>query len=72
LVSFIGKGVLEQYSQTVEIKEPVAVACLPDLMKLPEDYRENAIAVRDGKVLLLDELIRDDDEIIVFLSVMGG
>ena len=72
MASIIGKGVLKQYSQTVKIHEPVSVTCLPDLIKLPEDYRENVIAVRDGKVLSLDELLSDDDEIVLFLTVMGG
>jgi len=72
LASITGKGVLKQYSQTVEIKEPVPVARLPELMKLPENYHENIIAVKDGKVLSLDELMCDDDDIIVFVSVMGG
>ena len=72
MASITGKGVLKQYSQTVEIKEPVPVARLPELMKLPENYHENIIAVKDGKVLSLDELMCDDDDIIVFVSVMGG
>ena len=72
MASIIGKGVLKQYSQTVEIHEPVPVASLPELMKLPEKYRENVIAVKAGKVLSQDELMSDDDEIILFISVMGG
>jgi len=72
VAAIIGKGVLKQYSQTVEIKAPVPAAVLPELMKLPEIYRENIIAVRDGRVLPPDELLNDGDEIILFLSVMGG
>ena len=72
LASIIGKGVLKPYSQTVEILKPVPVTCLPELMKLPEEYHENIIAVRDGKVLSLDELMSDEDEITVFITVMGG
>ena len=72
MASIKGIGVLEPYSQAVTISEPVAVACLPELMKLPEMYRENIIAVRDRKVLSLDELLGNDDEILVFVSAMGG
>ena len=68
----IGKGVLKPYSQTVEIHEPAPVTSLPELMKLPEEYHENVIAVRDGKVLSLDEMLSDDDEITVFITAMGG
>ena len=68
----IGKGVLKPYSQTIIFPEPVPTAHLPELMKLPETYRENLIAVRGNKALSLDELIYDDDEINIFISVMGG
>lgn len=72
MVSIVGKGVLEPYSQALVISEPVRAACLSELMKLPENYRDNVIAVRDNRALSLDELIYDDDEISVFVSVMGG
>ena len=72
MASIIGKGLLKPYSQTVVLSEPVPVAELPELMKVPEEYRENIIAVRDGKVLSLDNLLNDGDEILVFVSVMGG
>ena len=72
MASIIGKGILKQYSQTVEIHGSVPASSIPDLMKLPENYRENVIAVRDGKVLSLDDPVNDDDEIILFISVMGG
>jgi hypothetical protein len=72
MATIIGKGVLEPYSQTLVFPEPVPAACLPALMKVPESYRENIIPVRDGKVLSLDELLYDKDEILVFVSVMGG
>ena len=72
VASIIGKGNLKPYSQTVSLPDPVPVSCLPELIKLPDIYRENIIAVRDGKVLSLDELLYEDDEIIIFMSVMGG
>ena len=72
MARIIGKGVLEPYSQSLVFPEPVKVACLPELMKLPEAYRENVIAVRDGKALTLNNLLYDSDEILLFISVMGG
>ena len=72
MASIIGKGVLEPFSQTLVFEEPVTAACLPGLMKLPEAFRENIIAVRNGRVLSLDELLYNDDEILVFVAVMGG
>ena len=67
-----GIGVLKPYSKTVAIPKPVPTACLPELIELPEVYRENIIAVRNSKVLSLDELVDDNDEILVFIAVMGG
>jgi len=72
MTSIVGQGVLKPYSQTLLLTEPVRVANLPELMKLPENYHENVIAVRDNKALSLDELLYDNDEILVFISVMGG
>ena len=72
MASIIGKGVLEPYSQILELPEPVPAVRLADLLKLPEAYHENTIAVRDNRALSLDELIYNGDEILVFVSVMGG
>ena len=72
MASIIGKGALKAYSKIVKIHDPMPVACLPGLMKLPEKYRDNIIAVKDGKVLSRETLLKDDDEILVFISVMGG
>ena len=72
MASIIGTGTLKPYSQKLAFPEPVPVACLPELMKLPDIYSENIITVRDSKVLTLDELLHDDDVILVFVPVMGG
>ena len=72
MAKITGKGVLKPFSQTVEFTEPLPAAVLIELLKLPETYREEVIAVKDGKVLSLDELVSNGDEIFVFLSVMGG
>lgn len=72
MVKIIGKGVLKPYSQTVELTESLPAAGLLELLKLPEIYREEIIAVKNGRVLSLDELVCNNDEIVVFLSVMGG
>ena len=72
MTSIIGRGVLEPYSQTAEFSKPVSAASLPEIMKLPEPYHKNIIAVRNNKVLSLNELLYDGDEIIVFISAMGG
>ena len=72
MASIVGKGVLKPYSQTAVFSVPVPVACLPDLMKLPEDLCESIIAVRENKVLSLEELMYDNDEILVFIAAMGG
>ena len=72
MVRIIGKGVLKPYCQTIEIDEPVLTSGLYELLKLPETYRDNIVAVRDGKVMPLYETVNDSDEIVLFVSVMGG
>ena len=72
MASIVGKSVLEPYSQTLTLPEPILVTSLPELMKLPKALHTNIIPVRDGKMLSLDELIHDEDEISVFIAVMGG
>ena len=72
MVRIIGKGVLKPYCQTLRIDEPVLASGMYELLKLPETYRDNIVAVRDGKVLQLDENVNDSDEIVLFVSVMGG
>lgn len=72
MASIIGKGLLEIYSQTLDIQGTVSAASLYELLKLPESYRDNIIAVRGGKVLMANDIIENNDEIVVFVSVMGG
>lgn len=68
----IGKGVFEPYSGEVPLTGPVRVSELPELIGLPETYHQNMIAVRENRVLSLDESIGNEDEILIFVSVMGG
>ncbi len=60
------------YSQSLILPQPIRVQDLPRLLKIPEEMAEAVIAVRDHQKLDLDELIYNDDEILIFLAVMGG
>lgn len=72
MVKITGKGVLEPYSRTIQLAGLVRVSDLPGLIDLPEPYHQNIIAVRENKVLSLNEPVRDEDEILIFVSAMGG
>ena len=72
MVFIEGKGVLKPFSQAITFSESVPVSCIPEMMKLPETYREEIIAIRDGRVLSLDESLNDGDKIQVFIAAMGG
>ena len=72
MAKFIGKGLLQQFSQEISLAAPTTVQNLPDLLKLPEEYANILIVVRDHKKLEPDELIHNGDEIYIFLAVMGG
>ncbi|MCL1940460.1 MAG: hypothetical protein FWG09_00850 [Synergistaceae bacterium] len=72
MAAFVGKGDLKSYSKIAPLPEPVPVSELPVIMGLPETYFNNIIAVRDNRALSLDEPISDGDEILVFISAMGG
>jgi len=72
MAAFIGKGVLEPYSCTVSLSEPVSATEIHSLMDLPKMYEECIIAVSSSRVLSEDDAICDGDEILVFVSPMGG
>lgn len=45
---------------------------MPRLLKLPDELAEAVIIVRNHQKLDLDEFIHNEDELILFLAVMGG
>jgi hypothetical protein len=72
MAKFIGKGLLQQFSQEVSLSALTSVQDLPGLLKMPEDYANILIVVRNHQKLEADELINNEDEIFIFLAVMGG
>jgi hypothetical protein len=72
MAKFIGKGLLEPYSNEIVLTEPVTTYSLKFLLRLPEDLSENIIAVRGSRKLNDGDLVYDDDDIILFLATLGG
>ena len=72
MAKIICKEPLKAYSQSLILPQPVRVQDLPRLLKIPEEMAEAVIAVRDHQKLELDAIVYNDDEIIIFLAVMGG
>lgn len=72
MATFIGKGDLASYSLSLTLENPIRVTEIPRLLFLPQQFHENVIAVKENRVLSLDEEIFDQDCILLFLSLMGG
>ena len=72
MAKFIGKGVLQQYSQDLFLTNQIKVHDLPTLLKLPDELANILIVVRDHRKLDFDELILNGDEVYLYLAVMGG
>ena len=72
MTRFDGRGLLRSFSCEMMLTEPVRVCDLDALLGLPEDYSSNLIVVRGSRKLDVNDLIYDDQEIILFLAVMGG
>lgn len=72
MAKFIGKGVLQQYSQDLFLTNQIKVRDLPSLLKLPDELAAILIVVRDHHKLDFDELIFNNDEVYLYMAVMGG
>jgi sulfur carrier protein ThiS len=72
MIKIVGKGPFRPFSQDIFLASPLKVQDLLESLSLPADLAESAIVVRNHQMLELDELIQDDDEVILFMAVMGG
>ena len=72
MAKIICRDPLKSYSQTIVLSQPVSVQDLPRLLKIPEELAESIIVVRNHQKLDLKEFITNEDEIVLFLAVMGG
>jgi hypothetical protein len=72
MTKFDGRGLLRSFSCEMMLTEPVRACDLDVLLGLPSDYSSNLIVVRGSRKLNAKDLINDNEEIILFLAVMGG
>jgi sulfur carrier protein ThiS len=72
MVKIVGKGPFRPFSQEFVLVSPLKVQDLLERLSLPADLAESAIIVRNHQMLEFDELIQDDDEVMLFMAVMGG
>ena len=72
MASIICREPLKTYSQNIVLSQPLRVRDLPRLLKIPEEFAESVIVVRNHQKLDFDEFINNEDEIYLFLAVMGG
>ncbi len=72
MAKIICKDPLKSYSQNIILSQPVKVQDVPRLLKIPEEFAESIIVVRNHQKLDFDEFINNEDELYLFLAVMGG
>lgn len=72
MAKIIGKDALKSFSQELFLHTAIRARDLPGLLKIPKELAEVIILVRDHQKLENDELIDNDDEIYLFMAVMGG
>ncbi len=72
MANFIGKGILTQFSQEIELKKPLIAHNVGRILKLPKELSSNLIVVRGSRKLNDDELIQNEDEIYLYFAAMGG
>ncbi len=72
MTKFICKDPLKSYSQEKVLSQPIKVRDLPGLLKIPKELAETIIVVRNHQKLDFDEFIHNEDEVYLFMAVMGG
>ncbi len=72
MTKIIGTGLLKPFSQELILDTSIKVQDLPGLLKIPAELAEITIIVREHQKLDDDDLIHANDEIILFMAVMGG
>ena len=72
MLKVIGKGSMQAFSREIDLKKQVSVANLPELLQMPRELAESLIVVRGHSKLDEKDIILKDDEIYLFLAVMGG
>lgn len=72
MAKIIGKGEFRSFSQDIFLATSIKVQDLPGFLKMPAELAEIAIVVRGNRKLDFDEPIHNDDEIYLFMAVMGG
>ncbi len=72
MAKIICRDPLKSYSQNIVLTHSTKVQDLPRLLKIPEELAETIIVVRNHQKLDFDDFINDEDEIYLFLAVMGG
>ena len=72
MLKVIGKGSMQAFSREIDLNKQVRVANLPELLQMSQELAESLIVVRGHSKLDEKDIILKDDEIYLFLAVMGG
>jgi len=72
MLKVIGKGSMHQFSREIVLDNQIHVNDLPGLLQMPEELSDNLVVVRGHLKLDSNDLLFTEDEIFIFLAVMGG
>lgn len=68
----IGHGVLQEYSNQIELKKPESLKTVLNKLVIPESIYDYIIFVRQHEKLEDDSIIYNEDEIHLFMITFGG
>ena len=72
MACLIGHGSLKKYSRDITIDDPKIISEILDEMSIPQEIRDILILIKGSVIIKENNLIENDDEIHLFIAVMGG
>ncbi len=68
----VGHGLLKKYSCDITINDSKIVSEILDEMAIPQKIRDILIVIKGSTIIEESNPIANDDEIHLFIAVMGG
>lgn len=72
MVRVIGHGILSKFTFELSIEGPLPLRCLLKRAGIEKELWDDIVFVRGSHRLDLDETIKDEDEVHLFVAMCGG
>lgn len=72
MVKLIGHNSLKDYTCELAYQGEKTISQMIDRVDIPADLKRIIIPIRDSVALTVDDEIRENDEIHLFMSLIGG